>query len=276
MRLAGAPTSHLVMNVCALMLGFLTVGLVATGAKTGSLRWGPVSLLLGAMLMLTSLFGNGVEGATRWISIGGLSVQSSLLIVPLVVIVFARQRTASTTLAIVLTSLALAIQPDRGMSGALAAGMAALALARPERNVVIAAGVSCGGLAASLLQTDARPAMPYVDQIFFSSFAVHPLAGLAVWAGAGLLIAPAMVGVLSRGPGRDVFFVFGAVWGAIAVAAALGNYPTPLVGYGGSAIIGYVVCMLGLPRTPKRYVQAGTHAMTGEGEPPQDLRVALA
>lgn len=278
MSMAGAPVSHLVMNVCALMLGFLTVGIGATGARIGSLRWGTVSILLGAMLMLTSLFGSSAEGATRWISMGGLSVQTSLLIVPLLAIVFARQRTILTTSAIVLTSLALAIQPDRGMAAALAAGMAALAFAKPERNVVIAASVSCGGFMATMLQTDTLPTMAYGDRIFFSSFAVHPLAGIAVWAGAALLFAPAIAGVLSRRLDREVFFVFGVMWSSIAVAAALGNSPTPIVGYGGSAIIGYVVCMLGLPKNPKPHLKAGKATMNAEvqSELPQTLRVVLA
>lgn len=32
------------------------------------------------------------------------------------------------------------------------------------------------------------------------------------------------------------------------MAAALGNYPTPIVGYGGSAVIGYVFSLLALPK----------------------------
>lgn len=32
------------------------------------------------------------------------------------------------------------------------------------------------------------------------------------------------------------------------MAAALGNYPTPIVGYGGSAIMGYALSLLALPK----------------------------
>jgi hypothetical protein len=51
-------------------------------------------------------------------------------------------------------------------------------------------------------------------------------------------------------PRRPGHAVFGAVWLAVIVAAALGNYPTPLVGYGGSAILGYLLSLLYLP--PRR------------------------
>ena len=46
------------------------------------------------------------------------------------------------------------------------------------------------------------------------------------------------------------YAAFGAVWLAVILAAALGNYPTPLVGYSGSAILGYLLSLLGLPPRP--------------------------
>ena len=41
--------------------------------------------------------------------------------------------------------------------------------------------------------------------------------------------------------------MFGVVWLGTVVAAALGNYPTPVVGYGGSAILGYSMCLSLIP-----------------------------
>ncbi len=38
----------------------------------------------------------------------------------------------------------------------------------------------------------------------------------------------------------------GACWAAIVVAAAVGAYPTPVVGYGGGAILGYFLCLAAL------------------------------
>jgi hypothetical protein len=97
------------------------------------------------------------------------------------------------------------------------------------------------------LLADPSPAASFVDQIFFSAFSVHVLAGLAVAAGAVLMLVPPALGLL-RDPGqRAAYAVFGAIWLGVILAALLGNYPTPLVGYGGSAIIGYLVSLLGLP-----------------------------
>jgi hypothetical protein len=81
--------------------------------------------------------------------------------------------------------------------------------------------------------------VPFVDGIFYSAFDVHPLAGASLLLGAALLIVPALLG-LSDPAQRVPAAAFGAVWLAIIAAAALGNYPTPVVGYGGSAIVGYM------------------------------------
>ncbi len=248
MNAAGAPPAYLAMNVSALVIGFLLAGIAALCARSARLSAGAICLILAVFLLLTSLFGVTAGGATRWIALGGLSVQPSLLILPVMAICFARSRDMYSTVGVAIASLALAMQPDRGMSGTLAAGMLVLALLRPERNAMIAAGAAISGFVASMLQADVQPAMPYVDQILYSSFDVHPLAGMAVLAGAALMILPSIIGGLYDIDRVEAYAVFGIVWLAVIVAAALGNYPTPLVGYGGSAIIGYVVSLLGLPQ----------------------------
>lgn len=277
MMLADAPVGYLVSNISALVLGFLAVGVVSLGARFHQLGAGVISCTLAAILLLTSMFGSSLDGATRWISAGGLFVQSSLLILPVMAILFARVRNVPSTAGIMLAALALATQPDRGMSAALATGMIALVALKPERNVMIATSAALCGFVATMLQPDVLPAVPYVDQILYSSFDVHPLAGLAVLAGAALLIVPAVVGLFSDSENRGIWAVFAAVWIAIIIAAALGNYPTPIVGYGGSAIIGYVVCLLGLPKR----INGGVPASTIEGddqaetERPYEMRIEL-
>src|SRR5205085_310073 len=140
------------------------------------------------LLLLTSLFGVSAEGVRRWVSAGGILLQPALFLVPAFALWFARRRNAAALLALLIAALALALQPDRAMAGALAAAMAALALARPERLAFVALGASLAAFGATLLRADPSPAMPFVDQVFYSSFAVHPMAGLAVLVGAALML----------------------------------------------------------------------------------------
>jgi hypothetical protein len=274
---AGAPPAYLAINAAALAIGLLAVGVLIEAGRLWRIAGGAVGVALACLILLTSLFGASADGATRWISAGGILVQPGLFLVPAVALGFARARDSASLLAVLIAALALALQPDRAMAGALALAMAALALARPERGVLVAFGAALAGFTATLLRADNSPAVPFVDQIFTSSFGVHPLAGLAVLAGAALMLVPAIAGYVRDPDHRPIYSVFGAVWLAVILAAALGNYPTPLVGYSGSAILGYLLSLLGLPSRPAaRIVDSDGAATQPEPEEQQpNLRAGL-
>jgi hypothetical protein len=277
MAAAGAPRSYLAINAAALAIGLLAVGAATEVGRLWRIAGGAVGVALACLILLTSLFGASADGATRWISAGGILVQPGLFVVPVVALGFARARDPASLLAILIAALALALQPDRAMAGALALAMAALALARPERMVLVAFGAALAGFTATLARADTSPAMPFVDQIFFSSFGVHPLAGLAVLAGAALMLVPAIAGYIRDPEHRPSYAVFGAVWLAVILAAALGNYPTPLVGYSGSAILGYLLGLLGLPPRPATRIvdRDGVATQSGPEEQRPNLRAGL-
>ncbi len=244
---AGAPSSHLAINAAALAIGLLAIGILHDAKRIWRAAGEGVLLLFAGIVLLTALLGISANGVTRWLAVGGVSLQPALILVPAIALGFAQRRGGAILLAVLIAALGLALQPDRAMAGALAAGTVVLALARPERNVLLALGASLAAFVATLLRADASPAMPFVDQIFYSSFGVHPLAGLAVIAGAALILVPAVVGCLRDAGHRPIHAMFGAVWLAVILAAAIGNHPTPLVGYGGSAILGYLLSLLCLP-----------------------------
>jgi hypothetical protein len=244
MAAGGAPASFLMINAAALAFGLVTLSILVLADRRAHLAPGPINLLLGLILMGVSLWGVSADGVTRWVALGPLAIQPSLMIVPLMAVLFARSRDVLSLGGVALAALALALQPDRGMSGALAAGLTVLAFARPDRQTLAAASLSVIGLGAALMQADPSPAMPFVDQILYSSFGIHPLAGTAVLLGSMLLVLPFLTAIRAKGVEPSACATFGAVWAAIIVAAALGNYPTPVVGYGGSAIVGYFLSLI--------------------------------
>lgn len=253
MKAGGAPATMMLMNLIALALGLL---LLSTTSMLGSFLPAPdprgLSLLLALSLLATALAGVSVDGASRWVRLSGLSIQPSLILLPLILLWFGRRASPASLLAVLLSALALALQPDRAMAGALAAGLLALALTRPDRVTLFGLAAAVAGFVATLAQPDVQPAMPFVDRILWTAFALHPLAGMAVVGGAALLVVPGLV-LMARGAGdRPLGAAFAATWFAIVLAAGLGNYPTPLVGYGGSAILGYLACLWGLPRCMTR------------------------
>jgi cell division protein FtsW (lipid II flippase) len=276
---AGAPLAYLGTNVAALLIGLLAIGsanMVGAG-RVWNARYGPGVLILmfAAALAATALFGIRVDGAARWVSVSGLAIQPSLILLPVMMLAFARSRDALSAAGVVVAAAALALQPDRAMAGALLAGSAVVAAMRPDRATltVLAAGVA--GFVLSVVQSDLLPATSHVDQVLYSSFDVHATAGMAVVAGLALLLFPAIAGMRHDRAHRHVHLVFGAVWMAVIAAAALGNHPTPVVGYGGSAILGYVLSLAALPRSARPAPAGGTSAGRSDARPAEPhLRTA--
>jgi len=257
MLAAGAPSRYLLVNLAALVVG-ATAWLALS--RTGGSRLasaGIATLALAVPLLATALFGVAVDGASRWVSIGPLNLQVSLIVLPTIVVLYARRPDALGTAGVLAAALALATQPDRAMAGVLLAGLVGLVFAKPGRLAMMAAAASILAFGWTLLTPDSLPAAAYVDRILYSAFDVHPLAGLAVVIGAAALVMPALIG-LSRGAGeRPALLAFGGCWSGVVAAAALGNYPTPLVGYGGSAVLGYLLSVALLPNDARGISRSG-------------------
>ncbi|MEM9013543.1 MAG: alpha/beta hydrolase [Pseudomonadota bacterium] len=273
MAAAGAPLRMLASNFGALLLGLAALSLSVRIAPIPG-RWEGVGTLLIALLLLaTSIFGSAVEGAKRWVWIGPFFIQTSLLFLPLIVMNFARTRNGFGTAGIIVAALATALQPDRAMAGVLAAGLVGCAIFRFDRMTATAL-VSAGlAFCISLLRADTLPAVAFVDKILYTAFDVHLFAGIAVVSGAALLLAPAFVGRTRHSAEPIPYAVFGLVWFTIILAAAIGNYPTPVVGYGSSAIIGYLLSLSALPKfVPSQSSAAAEHLTKHGRNGPQNFR----
>ncbi|QNE32406.1 hypothetical protein F1C10_10925 [Sphingomonas sp. NBWT7] len=278
MTMAGAPPRYLAINAGALVIGLTVLTLLGRTTHTPRRAGDAMIVAIGAALLATALLGARADGAARWINVGGLVIQPTSILAPVMLVVFARIRTVPATAGVALAALAIALQPDRAMAGILFCGLATLAIARRDRLVVAALIAAASAFAATLAQADTLIAVPYVDQILFSSFDVHAGAGLAIWAGLALLLLPSILGWYRNDGDRSFYAMFGAIWLATILAAALGNYPTPVVGYGGSAIIGYALSLIGLPKSAVMQASAATQRRGRGQETLRDrhLRVGIA
>ncbi|PZU06018.1 MAG: hypothetical protein DI606_18700 [Sphingobium sp.] len=254
MVIAGAPTRYLGVNVGALAIGLTMLALIGRTAPVGRQWSGGAILAMAGALLATALAGIEVDGVSRWVRIGGFALQPSLILLPLMIVLFSQARSVAATAGIIIAAAAMALQPDRAMAGMLVLGLATLAILCRDRQSIVALAASVAGFVVTLALADTLPAVPYVERVFTSSFDAHAAAGLAVLGGSALLLVPAIVGWRRDAGNRATYAAFGAVWLAAIMAAALGNYPTPIVGYGGSAIIGYALSLLALPK------RAGVHA----------------
>jgi cell division protein FtsW (lipid II flippase) len=241
---AKAPLALVVVNTVALLLGVLLVGASPRLRGLSSRFVSGASIAIAAALLLTAVSGHAVDGVSRWVQVGPLFVQTSLVFLPVAALLYAHTVNRWTTMAMIAIAIAVALQPDRAMAVALCAGLLALLLVRRTRAVAIACSAAAVAVLVTCLQADRLPAVPFVDHILWSSFRLHPLLGVALWLGSAMLFVPMLV-IRSDGA-RAVLVACGACWAAIVVAAAVGAYPTPVVGYGGAAILGYFLCLAAL------------------------------
>jgi hypothetical protein len=270
LAMAGAPARSLGINAAALVIGLAVLALLGRIGSTHSRLIGASTLTMAATLLATAMFGVSVEGAARWVQVSGFSLQPSLILVPAMLVAFARCRSPLATAGVIVAAVAMAIQPDRAMAGMIVAGLAVLAFQRTDRFVLFALATSLVCFVVTIARPDTLPAAEFVDQVLRSSFEVHALAGVAVMVGVALLLVPAVLGWRVDPAYRGTYATFGAVWLAAIMAAGLGNYPTPIVGYGASAIIGYVLSLLALPRLTGAPVFAPSQSAAATVRTPRD------
>lgn len=261
---AGASASLLTMNAAALVAGLVLVVSFSRGEPLDRPFVGPVTVAIGVILVLTAALGGEASGVRRWASVGQVVMQPSLIGLPLLIVGFARSRDALTATGVVLAAIALAWQPDRAMAATLVAGIGAIALTTRGRLALGLTGVTLIGLTVACIQPDVVPATPFVDRVYRTALSTSLVAGIAVWVGTAILLVPAILGLARDGANKVIYSAFGATWLAVVCAAIAGDYPTPLVGYGGSAIVGYLLATLGLPRRTRslseRTVRGGKHS----------------
>lgn len=238
MAAAGAPRQYLLVNAAALAAGLTAAPLCKRIARHRRMAAAAMAGI-GLALLATALFGVRIDGASRWVRVAGLSLEPSLILLPPAIMHFARQRDWWSSICLAIAALSLALQPDRSMAGTLAAALGVLWLQRREPPVTIALATAFFAFVITMLQADRLPAVAFVEQVVQSAFAFHALAGLAILTGLAILLVPAAEGLRSRTQDREVAGVFGVMWLSLIVFALVGNYPTPLVGYGTSAILGY-------------------------------------
>lgn len=240
MAWAQAPSGYLAINLAALIIGLAILALLLRGGAN-VLRSAWLLPLSAAALLLTALLGQSIDGTARWVRIGAISIQPSLVLLPIMIMIFARSRSRAGLLAMVVTAVALAMQPDRAMAGALFASMAALALCVRERSARLALVAAAAAFATALLRPDTLPPTLFVEQLFADAFRMSVVAGLVLVAASAVLLLPMLA--LDRVGAA----VFAALWVAMLLASVMGNYPTPLLGFGSSGILGYLLCLAALP-----------------------------
>ncbi len=230
------------MNLAALTIGLVLVmiGIALKRAGAGRTTADLLLIAVGTVIPLTALLGAQSDGVARWLIVAGVTVQPALILVPPLVVAFALRASAARTAAIGIASAGVALQPDPAAAAMLALGVACALVRMPRSAAAITAlGFACAGLAVAIAGAIALPPVPFVEGVLPLAFQSGAAASVAAVAAITLLFIPAFIG---RGAiPLAARLAYAGVWAAAIVASVVGAYPTPVAGYGGSAVLGYIL-----------------------------------
>lgn len=230
LALFGAPQSYILINAAALLTGVVWA-MIGWLPKADTLaRGGTLALIL--ILALTLRLGPEADGITRWFALGSFTLHVGLLVIPTLAVLSARDDLLGPF--VLLFALAIAaFQPDAASALALTGAAFGLALANFDRRAAAIGGVGLFVVAWTALMPNLAP-QPFVERVLADLWSASPLAALAL---ASSLIASLALILRAPAPAPTRHALAGALAGFI-LAALLGDYPTPLIGYGAASIIG--------------------------------------
>ena len=250
LTLAGAPLRMPLMNLAALLIGLCAIKAAEAVKSLGvSPSAADFAYLTASLLVpLTALFGADIQGVSRWLVVAGITIHPGLIVVPPLVVGFALRPSAVRGAAIAIAGAGLAMQPDPAAAAMLVTGiLLALPAIRPAALSVPLLVAVAAGLAVALAREVALPAVPFVEDVPRLALEAGPVAIAFAAATLCLLLLPAASAARHQ---RSAAFAFAGLWLAGLAAAATGPYPAPVVGFGGSAVLGYIlsVALLRRPR----------------------------
>lgn len=237
MRTGGVPSAIWMLNIAAATVGILLA--VAALAKVGTVGDGrgvavQIGLVVPVVLLGATLVVPGMEGVHRWLPLGPVRVHAGALVLPPLLVFLWKAPWPASTAAALLTLVVLLLQPDAAQAASFCAAWTVVVGVRREAKwaPVVITSLLLG--AACLFRPDPLEPVPHVEGIV--GMAAAQGSARAVAALVSLALLPAALAWFLARPVGLVLAVY--VTGTL-VAAWLGNYPVPVLGYGVSPILGY-------------------------------------
>ena len=234
----GAPARYAAVNAAALAIGLASAfGLSRLSVRTAA--WLAV-LTAPTLAGLALAVGPDVDGVRRWIELGGMTFHAAMLGGPLFAVAASRAPGDWLTgVAGAVLALLLALQPDFATALALVCAFGSIGLIKPRLPIGAAL---LAAVVAALWTYRGSPSLgpvEFVEGVVQRLLADADALSIATLASLGLaVIAPAFTLPARRGG-----LALSAWMAGLVVASLLGPYPTPLVGYGAAAIVGYALAL---------------------------------
>lgn len=248
MQASDVPATIWGQNVAAWTAGtLLCFGIRRIQISALRWTWNELIAVLTLAAMVATLLASGMQGVHRWIELGPVRLHAAAIVLPLLVVTLeGLWRTRGWWISACLAggvTVILFLQPDAAQATAIAVASAVLLLpgAGPGalRRVWILSLLVLAGM--TWLRRDPLGRVPYVEDIV--DMAARLGAGWAVAAVVSLLLLPAPFVLAGRGASRRVGLALGTYVTITLLAPLVGNFPVPVLGYGVSPILGYMMGM---------------------------------
>lgn len=243
MHIAGAPGRYVWMNMLSLGFAVTTFWLLPRKRlQQDELLRARLTFAMGALLFIASV-GDAAIGASAWMRVGPVPLNLPWLLLPALLVASdvgpqptARRWAIGGQL---MAFGALALQVDAFLAGLAAAVLGVRAWHRRSHLLALLALVPSAIALHAGREWPAVEAVPFVDLVLQHGFELHLAVGLAL---ALLLVLPLWPALLHC-PARE----HGFVWGLLMALSLPGWLPSPLVGFGGSFIFGYLLSLALIP-----------------------------
>jgi hypothetical protein len=270
---AGAPRHYAWMNFLSLAFAVATFCLLPRRRlQADELLRARLSFALGALLLTASL-GQAPDGASAWLRVGPVALNLGWLLLP-ALLVASDVRPASAAGRWALGGLLMACGALALLADALLMGLVAAVLGvrawRQASGALALLALALAALAAHLGQAWQAPqAVAFVDQVVYRGLEQSLATGLVL----ALLHALPLWPALRHRQARR----HGLVWGLLVALSLPGWLPSPLVGFGGSFILGYLLslALLGSDASERPATRPRPAAAGGGQAPPTWPRSGL-
>lgn len=233
-------TAYLPNLVAALLGAGIVLGV--RGRAAGRIAaWTPI---VAALAILGTLLGPGVDGVHRWLAIGGVRLDASMVATPWILFGLAVGGQRSRVLgvaAVLVAAVTHVVQPDAGQATALAVGVLPLALdrRRTPTSIGIPLALATIGLAcAAWFVPDPLAPVDHVERILILG-ASHGALGIAAMVVAGVaLLVPFATPLVERVRDPVALALVGVLL-AMFVVTFVGHFPVPVFGAGAGPVLGW-------------------------------------
>ncbi len=244
MRASGAPNGSLAVQAIAFVLAALLALPKRTAAWVESVdaRWLGGAILLVALAVLVA--GVEIDGARRWLRVGPVLLHPASLLGSILLLVLARAPGNAVCALPGAAIVCFGVGNDGAANLAFALGSSALLLAeRKAWKTLLPLCVLAWCLAAwGWTRPDTLAPVPWVEQIISQTWMASALLGMAAGVLLALLPLPFVLAALEPGR-RGAGLALAGFWIGLLAAGLAGNYPVPVIGYGASPVIGWILAL---------------------------------